>query len=1037
MTTEPAQSVNPPSRPRILFLLHSFGKLTGVELHVHTLARALRDRYHIGLAYPSAGQVHFLDANGAQTVLPGAMIPWPETPASELRMQAAFQRIVELFRPDLIHVQHFLNWPLDVLEQAASFHVPLIVSFHDYYAITPQHTLQGASEPADTFSAAFCQQAFGRDLSGYLQTRRDRLARSLAAATIRVAVSPFLERQLAKIFPTPFRLVEYGIDAFQTAPKKPPKAGLRFGYFGNLVRHKGWQTLIEAFSEMQGLHPGSELHVHGWFGSQPPPRSGVTYHGTYQPQDIPQLAAQIDVAVIPSEFPETYCLVLSEMWQAGLPVLGADIGALGERIQDGVNGKKFRPGDQANLAAVLCWFVENDSWRSWALPRPRQTAEMADDYDALYRECLAPLAGDPSLEAELLVVQICEFQEDGDGFYRLHEPSRHLGRLPGVVTIDCDAHHRLLPQLAADADILVLLGADADFFPIIEQRRAAGRATVFEANDYHDDLQPWNPLTEKWLERSVQDGFAHCLTLCDGVQTSTPELARRWRQRTSKPIAVFPNQLAEIPLLGPLPDRPLTVGWGGSPGHFADWLHAATVLQPWLVRHPETHLAVMTNGFAKSFFQLPPARYHFTEFGSLAEYLRFLDRLDIGIAPLLPNDYNRCRSDVKFLEYASHGVVGIYADLEPYRGSVKHGVTGFLYRTPEELIKYLDLLAGDRALREKIRQQAYREVVEERRFEKHISERVTFYRSFLPGGTRRRPIAKEILQAAVRQDQCLQLRKGEPERIMFEATRGQASLANVEALRRVVEAFPEYALAGYHLGRMLIDLGECTAALPVLEALRQRQPKSTRTLCELGRAYFLLKDVYRARQILEYALTANPYYAPGWFYLLRLLQFSSAADGLRLVEQARSYHPKNYVLALFGGRLTPDGELVPYLVQVLEEYAPGFSDYEKPVAGAAFAEAFRAAASRAAENPEFSALLERACQLFPRSAKLADLRGRFLRRAGKEAEACRELTRALDLWLTSKSFQAEYPQEDGSPYFWQLGQHILKSRGEGQGERGD
>ncbi len=212
---------------------------------------------------------------------------------------------------------------------------------------------------------------------------------------------------------------------------------------------------------------------------------------------------------------------------------------------------------------------------------------------------------------------------------------------------------------------------------------------------------------------------------------------------------------------------------------------------------------------------------------------------------------------------------------------------------------------------------------------------------------------------------------------MFDATRGPASPAKVQALCGVLEAYPDYALAGYHLGRMLIDLGECAAALPVLEAVRQRQPKSTRTLCELGRAHFLLKDVYRARQILEYALTANPYYAPGWFYLLRLLQFSSATDGLRFVERARGYHPKNYVLALFGARLTPDGELVRYLLQVLEEYGPDFSDYEKSAAGAAFAEAFRAAASRVADNPEYSTLLQRACQVFPGSAKLADLRGRL------------------------------------------------------------
>ena len=44
---------------------------------------------------------------------------------------------------------------------------------------------------------------------------------------------------------------------------------------------------------------------------------------------LEQHDAGFDVAVIPSVFAETYCLVLSEMWMAGLPVAVSDIGALG------------------------------------------------------------------------------------------------------------------------------------------------------------------------------------------------------------------------------------------------------------------------------------------------------------------------------------------------------------------------------------------------------------------------------------------------------------------------------------------------------------------------------------------------------------------------------------------------------------------------------------------------------------------------------------------------------------------------------------
>src|SRR5262249_26967473 len=156
--------------------------------------------------------------------------------------------------------------------------------------------------------------------------------------------------------------------------------------------------------------------------------------------------------------------------------------------------------------------------------------------------------------------------------------------------------------------------------------------------DYFFDLQPWNPIAARWQDRTVQELFLQLLQVADGVQTSTPELARRWQERGARNVAVFRNYLTTLPPLPPESDRPLTVGWAGSPGHFGDWYHVAPLLNRWLDAHPEVHLAVMTNEAAKPFLQLAPHRYHFTPFGSLPEYLRFLRSLDIGLAPLLPTD---------------------------------------------------------------------------------------------------------------------------------------------------------------------------------------------------------------------------------------------------------------------------------------------------------------------------------------------------------------------------------------------------------------
>jgi glycosyltransferase involved in cell wall biosynthesis len=57
---------------------------------------------------------------------------------------------------------------------------------------------------------------------------------------------------------------------------------------------------------------------------------------------------------------------------------------------------------------------------------------------------------------------------------------------------------------------------------------------------------------------------------------------------------------------------------------------------------------------------------------------------DVFIAPLLENFFNRHKSQIKFLEYSSMGVAGIYSQLEPYSSVVNHGENGFLATTLED-----------------------------------------------------------------------------------------------------------------------------------------------------------------------------------------------------------------------------------------------------------------------------------------------------------------------------------------------------------------
>jgi hypothetical protein len=208
---------------------------------------------------------------------------------------------------------------------------------------------------------------------------------------------------------------------------------------------------------------------------------------------------------------------------------------------------------------------------------------------------------------DTIILQVSERLDIGDGVHRFHAPARAMSRTPGVTVIECDVLHRALAPLAERVDVLVLAAFNGEMMPLFERRRQAGLLTVVEANDYYPDLQSWNPFYRRWLDRTLQDSFFTALRLADGVQASTDYLARRWTEHTSAPIAVFRNHLEHVPPLPPpapglgaaLPTqgpgaavplgqgqgagappasasalrgaRPLTIGWGGSPGHFADW----------------------------------------------------------------------------------------------------------------------------------------------------------------------------------------------------------------------------------------------------------------------------------------------------------------------------------------------------------------------------------------------------------------------------------------------------------------------------------
>ena len=69
--------------------------------------------------------------------------------------------------------------------------------------------------------------------------------------------------------------------------------------------------------------------------------------------DLAETLKEFSLSLHLSIWPETYCLTLSEAWQAGVVPVVSDLGALGERVEEGSNGFKVPVGEAGSVIALL------------------------------------------------------------------------------------------------------------------------------------------------------------------------------------------------------------------------------------------------------------------------------------------------------------------------------------------------------------------------------------------------------------------------------------------------------------------------------------------------------------------------------------------------------------------------------------------------------------------------------------------------------------------------------------------------------------
>jgi len=398
---------------KILIVTHGFppSEIGGTELYSYNIAKSLSDlgieiSVFTRLTRSLSGKDTYNDGYISEN-FEGLKVFRTVDSTNNVReflnpyVSATFKNIILQEKPDLIHFQHLVFLSADLPEIAFSYHIPGIITLHDYWFVCPRIQLLNKENkicegPFDGAHCAFCFEApvlneyrlFNR-LKKYVPSRFKTYIKGIKQDIDNKRISytsramefnfrlQFLKRQLDllkyRISPSHYLIKRYEKEGFSGLSYLPhgfppvPKADLkpskklRIGYMGNINYSKGLSIVMDELYTLL-LEGKVKLIIYGqpydleYFNNikrkiKQLPSDAAQFYGRYKntSEELRTILSSFDVLIFPSVWEENSPIVVREAFVSGKPVIASYLGGVPEIVINEVNGLLFDPFNKGDL----------------------------------------------------------------------------------------------------------------------------------------------------------------------------------------------------------------------------------------------------------------------------------------------------------------------------------------------------------------------------------------------------------------------------------------------------------------------------------------------------------------------------------------------------------------------------------------------------------------------------------------------------------------------------------------------------------------
>ena len=275
----------------------------------------------------------------------------------DLWSKACEDRIIEIVKQekcDIIHINNFKGLSLSCFEVGKKLNIPVVFESHDFSLICPRANLIRGNNTLCENRNKICDV--------YVKIQRKLLDDNV---DLMIAPSNFMiDKYQENGFFNNSKCIKIplGID-FESEKTIKEYDVIDFTYIGSLGKHKGVDTLINAFRDI--AYEDIRLNIIGRgydeeeFKRMAADDKRIIFHGFVDNELIKEYYRKSNMIIIPSICYDNSPLVIYESFTTGTPVIGSNIGGIPELVEDGVNGYLFEAGNVDDLKDKLFKVIKN------------------------------------------------------------------------------------------------------------------------------------------------------------------------------------------------------------------------------------------------------------------------------------------------------------------------------------------------------------------------------------------------------------------------------------------------------------------------------------------------------------------------------------------------------------------------------------------------------------------------------------------------------------------------------------------------------